>query len=51
MEYSRDVLDRIGDEQGWNDSTKLELCISYITQTVPADEFEEYLKSYTEDKK
>jgi len=38
------ILNEIGDKEGWNDVTKLELCLEYIENQKSNDAFDDFLK-------
>lgn len=38
------LLDEIGQRQGWNDQSKLALCLQYIENQQADDAFEDFLK-------
>lgn len=43
------ILDEIGDEQGWNDSSKLSLCLQYIENQGSDSAFEDFLRIQAEE--
>ena len=40
------LMDKYGDQQGWNDESKLGICLSYINAQQSDDAFEDHLKEY-----
>jgi len=43
------IIDEIGDEQGWNDSSKLALCLQYIDNQCSDNAFEDFLRTQAND--
>jgi len=43
------ILDEIGEEQGWNDSSKLSLCLQYIENQNSDSAFEDFLRTQAEE--
>jgi len=41
---SESILDEIGEEQGWNDKSKLALCLEYIEGQQSNDTFKDFLQ-------
>jgi hypothetical protein len=44
MNSANDILDKIADEQGWTEATKLILCKEFIDKQGDQDDFEAFLK-------
>jgi len=38
------ILNEIGDKEGWNDATKLDLCLEYIANQKSDDAFKDFLQ-------
>jgi hypothetical protein len=43
------IIDEIGDEAGWNDNSKLLLCLEYIQNQGGNDCFEDFLRRQAEE--
>jgi DNA-directed RNA polymerase subunit RPC12/RpoP len=46
---SVDIINEIGDQQGWNDNSKLVLCLQYIENQQSSDAFRDFLHQQADD--